>query len=83
MFAGLVNGGKVSSRLPITLSRTFSGEGPLIRVVESLASVFLPIKCLKHASVFMYANLIILEFLSPFCFPNVFSPGEERPQMMY
>lgn len=65
MFAGLVNGGKASSRLPITLSRTRSWEGPLIRAMEpasSLACFFPPYQMLKtpHARFVFYANVFHL-----------------------
>lgn len=96
MFAGLVNGGKASSRLAITLSRTRSGEGPLISVVESTSSpavVSLPIKSLKHIaecwefvlSMSMWLSRAALYSYLPlflFCFSTSSSGGEERLQMM-
>lgn len=76
MFAGLVNGGKGGPGLPITLSRTCTGEGPLIRAVES-ASVFFPHQELKVCECVCveYANVIIvctISLLSAGLFFNIF-----------
>lgn len=83
MFAGVFNGGNASSRLSITLSRTRSGVGSLIRKAESIsfpASIFSSSELSYNATVswrgFIPMGLCCADFQSyPF-----FLAGQGRPQ---